>query len=114
MYVTEHRIVKVLDDRGINYFNTLDFPVGSNTRVPSVRARTILPNGKVTEIAQDMIKVTRNPHGYWSIIIAMEGVEKNAEIEYLVREIMPGMSFGSETFQYSIPVLCAHFSMSYP
>ena len=114
MYVTEHRIVKVLDDRGINVFNTLDFPVGSNTRVPSVRARTILPNGKVSEIAQDMIKVTRNPRGYWSIIIAMEGVEKNAEIEYLVREIMPGASFGSEVYQYPIPVLSAHFAMSYP
>ena len=114
MYYTEHRIVKVLDDRGIDNFNTLDFPVGGGTRVPLVKARTILPNGKVREIAQDMIKVTRNPSGYWSIIIAMEGVEKNAEIEYLIREIMPWTPFGSEEFQYSIPVLSARFTMSYP
>ena len=65
MYVTEHRIVKVLDDRGINVFNTLDFPVGSNTRVPSVRARTILPNGKVseaTESVQRNANLQRNEH----------------------------------------------------
>ena len=113
-YITEHRIVKVLNDLGIEAANTLDFPVGRNTRVPLVKARTILPNGKVKEIAQDMIKVPRNPYGYWSIIIAMEGVEKNAEIEYLIREIVPGKNFGSVVFQQPIPVLSSHFTMSYP
>lgn len=113
-YLTIHRIVKVLDDKGIEEFNTADLPVHPGTRVPSIRARTILPNGKVKEIAQDMIKVTKNPHGWWSVIIAMEGVEKDAEIELLIKEIVTEDFFGTEYFQFPIPVLTTHFSMSYP
>ena len=112
MYSTEHRLIKVLDDRGIETYNTLDIPVYSGTRVPSIKARTILPNGKVKEIAQDMILVTKNPHGYWSIIIAMEGVEKYSEIEYIIKEIHNADYFGSYTFQYDIPVLETHFHRS--
>ena len=114
MYITEHRIVKVLDDRGIENFNTYDMPVNPGTRVPLIKARTILPNGKVKDIAKDMIKVTINPYGYYSVIIAMEGVEKNSEIEILSKEIVSADYFGSEIFQFPIPVLATHFSMSYP
>jgi hypothetical protein len=114
MYTSQHRIIKVLDDRGIENFNTLDLPVYFGTRVPSVRARVIQPNGKVKEIVKDMILVTRNPMGYWSIIIAMEGVTKNSEIEFLINEIHSAEFFGDERFQFGIPVLETHFSMSYP
>jgi len=114
MYYTQHRIVKVLDDRGIENFNTVDIPVYSGTRVPLVRARVILPNGKTREIVKDMILVTRNARGYWSIIIAMEGVAKNSEIEYLVKEIHPASNFGSMPLQERMPVIESHFSMSYP
>ena len=114
MFITEHRIIKVLDDRGIENFNTYDLPVFPGTRVPSIKARTILPNGTVREIAQDMILVTKNAYGYWSVIIAMEGVEKNAEIEFLTKEIVSAPLFGSQIFQFPIPVMKTHFSMSYP
>ncbi len=114
MYTSEHRVIKVLDDRGIENFNTLDLPVYFGTRVPTVRARVILPNGKVKEIVKDMILVTRNAHGYWSVIIALEGVAKNSEIEYMIKEIHSASFFGSIDFQERIPVMETHFSMSYP
>src|SRR5579872_4592821 len=78
-YYTVHKIVKVLDEKGIESFNAIGFSVGGRTRVPSIKARTILPNGKVQDIAKDMIKVTRDESGRHKIVIAMEGVEKNAE-----------------------------------
>ncbi len=113
-YINLHRIVKVLDDRGIENFKTLDLPVYFGTRVPLVRARVILPDGKTREIAKDMILVTRNAHGYWSIIIALEGMQKNTEIEYLIKEIHTASNFVTIPFQEMIPVVESHFSMSYP
>ncbi len=113
-YYTLHRLIKVLDDKGIEWFNKVSIPVSFGTRVPLIRARTISPNGKVHEIAKEMIKVTRNENGGNEIVFAMEGVEKNAEIELLIKEIRPSSFFGGETFQYQVPVLDARFEMSYP
>ncbi len=114
MYYTKHRIIKVLDDRGIESNNKIKIPVGRYTRVPLIKARTILPDGKVKEIAKEMIKVTKNEYGQNTIVIAMEGVEKNAEIELLLKAINPMYYFGSEQFQFSVPIAEARFSMSYP
>lgn len=114
VYYTLHRIVKLLDERGIETFNKIEIPVNSHTRVPSIKARTILPGGKVRDIAKEMIKVTKNEYGQNEIVIAMEGIEKNAEVEILLKEIRPYASFGNENFQYVVPVLEAHFDMSYP
>ena len=114
VYYTLHRIIKVLDDKGIEQFNKVFIPVSHNTRVPSIKARTILPNGRIHDIAKEMIKVTKNEEGENEIVFAMEGVEKNAEIEILLKEIRPLSLFGSENFQYSVPVKSARFEMAYP
>ncbi len=114
VYYTVHTLVKVLDEKGIESFNTIGIPVGRRTRVPLIRARTISPSGKVVDIAKNMIKVTKDESGYYKIVIAMEGVEKNAEIELLVKEIKSYSAFGSEYFQFSVPVLKSHLSVSYP
>lgn len=114
VYYTWHELVKVLDEKGIEYFNKFSIPVSSSTRISSVKARTILPNGKVRDIAKDMIKVTKNEYGGNEIVIALEGVEKNSEIEVMVDKIIPFQSFGSETFQSPIRIMDARFSMTYP
>lgn len=114
MYYTKHKLVKVLDDRGIEGNNKIKIPVGRYTRVPLIKARTILPDGKVKDIAKDMIKVTKNEYGQNTIVIAMEGVEKNAEIELLIKAINPMYYFGAEQFQFSVPIAEARFSMSFP
>lgn len=114
VYYTIHRIIKPLDYKGIEMYNKIEIPVARNTRVPLIRARTILPNGKVIEIAKEMMKVTKDEYGRHKIVIAMEGVEKNAEIEVLVKEIRPLSFFGSESFQYPVTVMNTRFEMSYP
>jgi hypothetical protein len=113
-YFTVHWIVKVLDDRGIESFNQIAFPVNPGTRVPEIKARTIMPDGKVRDIPKEMIKVTRDEYGRNKIVFAMEGVEKNSEIEFLIREIRSFSAFGSIPFQYNIPVVNTRFEMSYP
>ncbi len=114
VYYTHHRIIKVIDERGIEMFNKVSIPVGSRTRVPLIKARTILPNGKVHEIAKDMIKVTKNEYGQYEIVFAMEGVERFAEVELLIKEIRRFSLFGNESFQYPVPVASTHFDISYP
>lgn len=114
MYVTLHEIVKVLDEKGIEMFATTGFSVGSYTRVPKILARTIRPDGKVQDIPQDMIKVTRDEMGQYKIVIAMEGVEKNSDVELLVKEIKPGYDFGTYPFQFLIPIQSAHFRLTSP
>jgi hypothetical protein len=113
-YYTAHKIVKILDEKGIASFNTISIPVFHNARIQTIKARTILRNGKVHEIAKEMIKTTTNEYGSYEVVIAMEGVEKNAEVELLIKEIKNSASFGTEMFQFQIPVQHTYFELSYP
>lgn len=72
-----------------------------------------MPDGKVREVPQNMIKVTVDGGGR-KIAIAPEGLVKNAEVELLVKEVVPGRTFGTRYFQYDIPVLSAKWDISYP
>jgi len=113
-YYTRHEIVKVLGDRGIETFNKIHRPVRRYAKILSIQARTILANGKVYDIPRKMIKTTIDESGTYEIDIALEGVEKNAEIELLVKEIWQGSGFASMTMQYPIPVQHTFFEMNYP
>ncbi len=113
-YSTNHRIIKVLGTRGIESYNTIELPVYHNSKVTDIKARTILTNGKVHDIPKDSMKVSINEQGYYEIDIAMEGVEKNAELELLVKDINTASYFGSNPVQMSIPVQHTFFTMNYP
>ena len=114
LYYTQHKIIKILDERGIESFNKISIPVFHNSKIESIKARTILPNGKVHEISREMIKTTTNEYGSYEVVVALEGVEKNAEVEILLKEIKQMSAFGSVDFQFPIPVQHTYFEMSYP
>lgn len=114
MYRTLHRIVKVQDEKGIEGFNKMSFPTSENVEIVTLKARTILPDGKIFEVTQDKWKRTKDDDGNAELVFAMEGVEKNAEIELLYCYKRPISFFGSETYQYSIPVMHAGFKMISP
>ena len=110
MYSTLHRIIKVLDKRGIEEFNQISVPFRRNhTRVDSVRARTILPDGTVRELTYEMLYI-----GGGQLFFALDGVEKNCEVEILVKYKSISSFFGSRSFQYSVPVLNSFFELNYP
>lgn len=111
---TYHAIIKVLDDAGIEKFSTVYIPIHNGNRVPIVKARTISPKGEVRNIAKNMVKIEVDEDGDYVLEIAMEGVEKNSEIEYLVKELTRNTSFGRTYFQSSIPVATTRFCITYP
>jgi len=114
VYRSVHRIVKVMDETGIEAFNKFTIPMTNGKTIEFIKARTILPNGKVIEIGKDKVKEIKNEEGVPQYLFAMEGVEKNAEVELQYTERKPLALFGAEIFQFSIPVVHATFSMSTP
>jgi hypothetical protein len=114
VYRSLHRIVKVLDDKGIEAFNKTTIPMSNGKTIEFIKARTILPNGKIIEIGKDKVKEIKNEQGAPEYLFAMEGVEKGAEVELQYTEKKPLSLFGTETFQFGLPVLQANFSLSSP
>ena len=114
MYTTSHRIIKVLDDKGIESFNKVSVPVYAGQELKEIKARTILPNGTILEIPKDKMKVTKNDEGDSELSFAMDGVEKNAEVELLLCYKKQATFFGRELFQFSIPVAHSTFELTAP
>jgi len=114
IYRTVHRLVQLQDDKGIEMFNKITIPFNNSKTIESIKARTISASGKVYDIGQDKIKTINNNEEGSQYIFAMEGVEKNSEIELLYTEKKLLSYFGSENFQFSIPVVEANFSLQTP
>ncbi len=114
VYRSVHRIVKVLDDKGIEEFNKITLPVTNGKTLEYIKARTILPGGKIIEVGMDKVKKTKNEDGTQAYLFAMEGVEKNCEVELQYTERKPISLFGAELYQYGIPVMQGKFSLSVP
>lgn len=111
--VNNHRLVKVMDDKGVEMFNRIYIPF-NNAEVYNVKARTIKPDGKVVDLPADKIlDVEEDGRRYKKF--ALEGVEKNSEIEYTY-EIKKGLGyFGLEVYHYSdVPFEKATFQLLVP
>ncbi len=113
VYRTMHRIIKVLDDKGIEGFNTVEIPIGNN-EIDRLQARVVMAEGTVKEVPKDKIKRTKNEEGQESYLFAMEGVEKNAEVELMYREKKGLATFGGEKLQFGIPTIKAEFMLIVP
>ncbi len=111
-YRTRHFIVKVLDKTGIENFNTQE--IGLYTNIDSIKARTILPDGSVRNVTQEMWELKRNSQGGVSLIFAMDAVEKNSEIEVLIKDVDYEDKWGRYYMQYSIPNLNSYINITYP
>jgi hypothetical protein len=112
-HTTSHVLVKVLDSRGVERYSTVVLPLNLGTKVPTVKARTISPAGKVRNIDKERILIGLNAEGRYVIVLPMEGVERNSEVEYLIKEIDMNDNFGMVTVQKDIPVAKTRFIMSY-
>ena len=110
VYETEHTIVRVNDDKGISRHNTVYIPMYEVKKVIDIKARTINSKGKVTLLNQDNIKEVKNVEEYGDFkIFAIEGVEKNSEIEVLYTVEKEFDIFGSETIQNDYKIKEAQF-----
>ena len=62
-YYTIHKIVHINDDRGIESFNKIYLGVSENSDITAIKARTILPGGKIIEIDKSNIKDVKEEDG---------------------------------------------------
>lgn len=110
VYETKHTITKVLDEKGISRHNTVYIPMYGVKEIIDIKARTITVAGKVTLLNKDNIKEVKNVEEYGDFkIFAIEGAEKNAEIEVLYTVEKEYDMHGSETLQRDYKILKCEF-----
>jgi len=99
-FETTHTIIRVNNDKGIGRHNTVYIPMYGVKNVIDIKARTIKADGKVTLLNKDNIKEVNNVEAYGDFkIFAIEGVEKNSEIEVLYTVEKEYDMHGTETLQ---------------
>jgi hypothetical protein len=114
VYRTLHKIIHVNDDKGIETFNRVYLGVSDNADIVDIRARTILPDGKIIEIDKANIKDLKEEDGNMYKIFAMDGLEKGCEVEFYYTYKREASFFGRETVQGPFPVLDAQLQILTP
>jgi hypothetical protein len=111
---SNRRLIKVMDDKGVEMYNKIYIPLNVNTNVEEIKARTIQPDGKVVNLTGDKIfEVEEEGRRYKKF--ALEGVEKGSEIEYSWTVRKPLYFFGLEVFQTTTtPCQEASFTLEVP
>lgn len=112
--ISSHRLVKVMDDRGVEMFNKIYIPYNIGAEVVEIKARTIKPDGKVVDLpAEKIFDVEEDGKRYKKF--ALEGMEKNSEVEYMYKVKKDVYFFGLEVFRYAnIPFEKATFKLAVP
>jgi len=113
-YYTQHKIVHINDDRGIEYFNKIYLGITENADIVEIKGRTILPGGKIIELDKDNIKDIKEQDGNTYKIFAMDGLEKGCEIEYYYTFKRPVSYFGREIVQTGVPEVKTVFQVIAP
>jgi hypothetical protein len=109
-YETSHTITRVNDEKGIGQHNRVYIPMYNVKTLIDVKARTINSKGKVTLLNKDNIKEVKNVEEYGDFkIFAIEGVEKNSEVEVLYTVEKEADLFGSETLQGDFNIKSVQF-----
>jgi hypothetical protein len=84
--VTFHKVIQLNDTRAMEAYNRLYIPLSGVTDIEQLKARTISPDGKVTDLDQSKIKEVENKEGEGKYkIFAFEGLEKGCRLEYLYK-----------------------------
>ena len=109
-----HRIIRVNDEKGIEMYNKIKIGYSKEQPIISVKARTITSTGKVIALSADAFKDLTDEQGNMDKIFAMEGVEKGAEIEYIVFQEQRFSSFGTEYMQDAVPTIENNFELITP
>src|SRR5258708_743972 len=113
-YHTLHKIIHINDDKGIEYYNKVYLGISDSNSIIDMRARSILPSGKIITIDKKNIKFLEEENGNRYSIFAMEGLEKGCEVEYTYTIKLSANYFGRENLQATYPTLEAQFSILGP
>lgn len=109
-FETTHTITRVNNEKGISKHNTVYIPMYDVNKVIDIKARTINSEGKITLLNKENIKEINNVEEYGDFkIFAIEGVEKNSEIEVLYTVEKEYDMHGTETIQSDYKIKEAQF-----
>ncbi|HYG20448.1 MAG TPA: DUF3857 domain-containing protein [Ohtaekwangia sp.] len=113
-FSTEHKIVHVNNDAGIESYNKVAIPTQGRELV-TLKVRSIAPDGKVTQFNNDNLKELSNVEGYGRFkIFAIEGVAVGGELEYLYTLRSGPQMYGREILQGDVPVMDSRLVICYP
>ncbi|HEY2580516.1 MAG TPA: DUF3857 domain-containing protein [Mucilaginibacter sp.] len=113
-YYTIHKIIHINDDRGIESFNKIYLGISENADIADIKARTILPGGKIIELDKNNIKDLKEDDGNVYKIFAMAGLEKGCDVEYFYTFKKNTSFFGREEVQSRFPTLETTFQIVGP
>lgn len=113
MYRTLHKIVHLNDDKGIEAFNRIYLPVYNTDDIIDIKARTILPGGKVIELDKKNIKDLKEDETLYKIF-AMEGLVKGCDVEFYYTYKTDFSYFGREVLQSGLPVVSTQVEVVAP
>src|SRR5688572_8334708 len=114
-FVTEHKVIHVNTQAGIEKFNKVYIPLRNSSEVVSIKVRSIDPSGKITNLRKENLKELNNVEGYGNFkIFAVEGITVGGEIEYLYTVKSSPEMYGREIFQTSVPVRASSFALIFP
>jgi hypothetical protein len=114
VYRTIHRIVHINNDQGIESFNKVYLPFGEGVEVMDVKARAVLPSGKVMELNKAAIKDIKDDDGNEYKIFAIDGLTKNCEVEYYYTVKKMPSYFGADMISSRIPTLQSRWELIAP
>lgn len=100
VYTSYHKIIRIKDDKGIEMFNKVYISMFDGAEITEIKARTIMPDGRVIDMDPSKIKDLEEEGNKYKIF-AMDGVEKGSEIEYAYTAKRNFYLFGTEMFQSS-------------
>lgn len=112
--VSQHRIIRVQSEEGVEMYNKMYVPVPYDGKIEEIKARVISPSGKVIDLPADKIlDVEEEGRPYKKF--ALEGVEIGSEIEILTRVTRGLGFFGLEVYQSErTPCQRAEFILKVP
>lgn len=114
VYTNLKRRIKVLDDKGVELYNKIYVRLSNDAEVLKIKARTILPDGKIIDMPNDKILEVEE-EGKLYKKFAMEGVVKGCEIEYFYEMKYSLFIFGMEYFMFNnAPIQQAKFELAVP
>lgn len=114
IYVYNRRVIKVNDDKGVEQYNKIYVYIPADAEVLLIKARTILPDGKIVDLPASKI-FDEEDEGRKYKKFAPEAIEKGSEIEYFVNFKKEIATFGLEIFQSAqTPIAKASFTLIVP
>lgn len=103
-YVLVHKKIKVLTDRGIENYNKVYLPAGEKSDIIIEKARVINSKGEVIALKESDIKEGTTEDGSKFRYFAFDGVDINAEIEYIyLYKRMPSYRGSLQNLQMEFP-----------